>query len=253
MIDFHSHIIYGVDDGPKDKETSLRMIMNAELEGTGYICATPHFIQGSCQVSREEYTEKLQELSEESSISIIPGMEVYIDSSLPDLYRKGKVWGINWGPYMLIEFPMREVPRFAKDIFHELSILGVRPVIAHPERNLKLMSNPEILEEFVEDGYLLQVNSGSLTGEYGQSVQKAAEKLVRKNMVHLMGSDGHDDISRKTGVRDGFRRIREMNPFLGDWIEENSSRVIDGLSLELPEILEDRRGKRGIFVFFRRK
>ncbi|MEQ8156554.1 MAG: CpsB/CapC family capsule biosynthesis tyrosine phosphatase [Clostridiaceae bacterium] len=253
MIDFHSHIIYGIDDGAKDKETSLRMIMNAELEGTEYICATPHFIQGSYQVSKEEYTEKLQELSEKSHISIISGMEVYIDASLPDLYREGKIWGINWGPYMLIELPMREVPRFAKDTLYELSILGVRPVIAHPERNLKLMSNPEILEEFVADGYLFQVNSGSLTGKYGQSVQKAAEKLVMKNMVHLIGSDGHDDNRRKTGVREGFRRIREMNPFLGDWIEENSPRVIDGLSLELPETLEARNRKRSILSFFRRK
>ncbi|MDD7792764.1 tyrosine-protein phosphatase [Clostridium sp. 'White wine YQ'] len=253
MIDFHSHIIYGIDDGSKDIDMSLSMIENAKEEGTEYICATPHFILGNYEVSLEEYSSKIEELRAKSEINIVSGLEVYMDLKLPELFKEKKIWGINNGPYMLIEFPMREIPRYSNDVLYELSILGVKPIIAHPERNLKLMNNIDILEDWIEEGYLLQVNAGSLVGQYGKEPRDISEILAKRNMIHILGSDGHNDSRRKTNIKSGRNRLEEINPSLSTWIDKNEKKVLLGEDIELPEINELKKSSKSIFGFLKRK
>jgi Capsular polysaccharide biosynthesis protein len=253
MIDFHSHIIYGVDDGAKDIDMSLSMIENAIEQGTEYICATPHFILGNYEVKFEDYLSTLEELRAESKINIIYGLEVYMDLKLPQLFKEKKIWGINNGPYMLIEFPMRDIPKYSNDILYELSILGVKPIIAHPERNLKLMNNIDILEAWIEEGYLLQVNAGSLIGEYGKDSKDISEMLAKRNMIHILGSDGHNDSSRKTNIRSGRSRLEEINPSLSAWIDKNEHKILLGEDIEIPEIIKLKKSSKSILGFLKRK
>lgn len=252
MIDFHSHIIYGVDDGSKDLNMSLEMIKNAEKEGTKYICATSHYMPEVYEPDREDYFNKLKELQEKSNINIISGLELYMDPSLPKLYKNKKIWGINEGPYMLIEFPMRDVPKYSMDIFYELTVLGIKPIIAHPERNIKLMNNRHIIEELIEEGYLLQLNINSLLGKHGQTEKAFGEELVKKNMIHLLGSDGHNNSFRKTDMKEASERLEELNPELYNWILNNEKNVLEGLDIELPEIKEVKE-KKSFFSFFKKK
>lgn len=252
MVDFHSHIIYGVDDGAKDIHISLDMIENAEKEGTKYICATSHYLLGEYEPDREDYFNKLRELKEKSNIEIVSGLEVYMDPKLPELYKEKKIWTINDGPYMLIEFPMRDVPKYSMDILYELTILGIKPIIAHPERNIKLINNIDILMDFIDEGYLLQLNANSLLGKHGQAEKAFGEELVKRNMVHILGSDGHNVEFRKTDIRKASERLEELNPDIYDWILKNEEKVLKGLEVELPEIREVKE-KKGFFGLFKRK
>lgn len=253
MIDFHSHIIYGVDDGSKDIDMSLDMIKNAEKEGTKYICATSHYLSGEYEPDREEYFNKLKELREKSNIHIISGLEVYMDPSLPDLYKEKKIWGINEGPYMLIEFPMRDVPKYSMDVLYELTVLGIKPIIAHPERNIKLINNIHMIEDFIEEGYLLQLNANSLLGKHGQAEKAFGEELVKRNMIHLVGSDGHNNSFRKTDIKEALKILEELNPELHGFILENEHKVLEGLDIHIPDIKELKEKKKGFFGLFKRK
>lgn len=99
MIDFHSHIINGIDDGAKTLDMSIQMLRNAENEGVEYICATPHFITEEFEISSDKYTEKLEELvlasrEENFSIKILSGLEIYMHPSLPKLYKEKKFGGL---------------------------------------------------------------------------------------------------------------------------------------------------------------
>ncbi len=252
MIDFHSHIIYGVDDGSKDLNMSLEMIKNAEKEGTKYICATSHYMPEVYEPDSGDYFNKLKELQEKSNINIISGLELYMDPSLPKLYKDKKIWGINEKSYMLIEFPMRDVPKYSMDILYELTVLGVKPIIAHPERNIKLMNNRHIIEELIEEGYLLQLNINSLLGKHGQAEKAFGEELVKRNMIHLIGSDGHNNSFRKTDMKKASERLKELNPELYNWILKNEKNVLEGLDIELPEIKEVKERK-SFFGLFKRK
>lgn len=244
MIDFHSHIMFAVDDGSKSIEMTKEMLLNSISQGVTYIVSTPHFITGQSEVTKEIYNEKLSEMKAINGIenvTILKGMEVYIDPNLPTLYDEGRVWGINEGKYMLIELPMREFPKYTEDVFYELRIKGITPILAHPERNLSIMKNPKLLEDLISQGNLAQVNAGSLTGLYGKEIKAFAELLVKRNMVHVIGSDGHNNSRRNTNISDGYEKIKELNTELYNWIELNSEKIISSEDVEPLKVKEEKK------------
>jgi protein-tyrosine phosphatase len=241
MIDFHSHVIPHIDDGSKSFEMSFDMLKLACEEGTRYICATSHFIPGEVEISAEDYNDRLTELISLSElagidIDILPAVEIYIDPELPRLYKENKVWGINNTKYLLIELPMQDFPVYTENIFYELRLQGAVPVIAHPERNFRIMKDYKLLENLVEQGALAQLNAGSLRGIYGRDIKSFAEKLVDMNLIHMVGSDAHDDKRRTAKISDALSIIQKRNYKLYEWIMDNEEKVIRGLPLEILSI-----------------
>jgi len=147
---------------------------------------------------------------------------------------------------------MRDVPKYSMDVLYELTVLGIKPIIAHPERNIKLINNIDMIEDFIEEGYLLQLNANSLLGKHGQAEKAFGEELVKRNMIHLVGSDGHNNSFRKTDIKEASKRLEELNPELYGFILENEKKVLEGLEIELPEIM-DIKEKKGFFGLFKRK
>lgn len=244
MIDFHSHIMFAVDDGSKNIEMTKEMLLNSLSQGVTHIVSTPHFILGESETTKDVYEERLSAMKaipETESITILKGMEVYIDPSLPTLYDEGRIWGINEGKYMLIELPMREFPKYTEDVFYELRIKGITPILAHPERNFSIMKNPKLLEDLIAQGNLAQVNAGSLTGLYGKEIKAFAEILVKRNMVHVIGSDGHNNSRRNTNINEGYERIKELNQELYNWIEANAEKIILSEEVEPLKIKQEKK------------
>jgi protein-tyrosine phosphatase len=236
MIDFHSHIIHGIDDGSKSLEMSLEMLKIAEKEGVEYICATPHFITEEYEIFGEDYIAKLEKLilaskKENLKIKIVSGLEIYMHPNLPKLYKEKKIWGINGSKYLLIELPMGQFPIYTEDIFYELMLLGASPILAHPERNLKIMKDLDLIISLIEQGVLMQMNAGSLIGDYGKDVKKTAEEFVKRNMIHMLGSDGHNITSRKTKLKDAYSIIKDTNRTLYNWISHNQINIINNHSV----------------------
>ncbi|OPJ61658.1 tyrosine-protein phosphatase [Clostridium oryzae] len=252
MIDFHSHIIPGIDDGADSFDMSIEMLKNSVNEGTKFICATSHYIPGEDAaenfnyrnekgVESSIYDEKLLELTKLCSerdidINILKGMELYMSLELPELYKEKRIWGLNNSQYLLIELPMQQFPLYTEEVLYELRLLGAIPIIAHPERNFRIMKDRTLLESLVSQGTLAQVNAGSLTGSYGKDIKTFAEVLVKMNLVHMIGSDAHNDKKRTTKINGALKIIEKNNNELYNWIKENEFNIINGLSVELPQI-----------------
>ena len=257
MIDFHSHIIHGVDDGAKNLDMSLEMLQNADSEGVEYICATPHFITEEFEISREKYLEKLNRLilasKEESfNVKILSGLEIYMHPNLPKLYKEKKIWGINDSKYLLIELPMGQFPIYTENVFYELMLLGAKPILAHPERNNQIIKKHDLVINLIEQGVLMQINSGSLLGDYGKEVKKTAEELLKNNMIHILGSDGHNITSRKTKIKEAFAIVKHKNLGVYNWIIENQTNIIKNIStMEILELKSKKnKGKISFFNIF---
>ena len=252
MIDFHSHILPYIDDGSKSFDMSIHMLKLAIDEGTEYICATSHFIPGELELNKEVYFEKINNLKQictlkEVDINILPGIELYMHPDLPKLYKGKQIWGINLTPYVLVELPMQQFPVYTEDVFYELRLLGAIPILAHPERNLRIMKNQSLLENLVDQGVLAQMNAGSIRGIYGNDIKVFAEKLVERNLIHLIGSDAHNDTRRTTKINSTFETIKNKNRELYEWISENQYKVIEGKPVDILPIKKNKKRFFGLF------
>lgn len=216
MVDLHSHILYGLDDGAKDRTMAENMIELAAKTGTRQIAATPHVIENNRRPSWESIKKgvaELQQIADERALDlqVYPGAELEMNWELLELFQSGsRDYCLNGTRYLLVELPALSIPDYADDFWYELQIGGIVPVLAHPERNQPLMQTPERLLNWMKTGLLSQINGGSLTGQFGAKVQESAELLLRNRMVHLIGSDGHRAEGRDTNLSKARRRLTEL-------------------------------------------
>ncbi len=156
---------------------------------------TSHYFKGHYHYSRAEYDAKFNELASEAknkgiNISLIPGFEVFLQNGIEEDIIKHKLT-LGDTSYVLVETELNGLPNdFYENIFRLLR-KGYKPILAHAERYVSLMNRPEKLETFIERNVYVQVNSGSLMGQYGNQVMKAAWKMVDNGWVHFLGSDDH--------------------------------------------------------------
>ena len=217
MIDMHSHIIYGVDDGAKTEEMTINMLKMSMASGVKKIVATPHYMKGRFNVPYDQIKDKVKELNKLASskgidIDIYAAQEVYYSNKIQEYYENGEIGTINNGRYMLIELPMTEFdPREVTDDLHELTLLGVKPIIAHPERYIPFIKKPSLINELIKEGYLFQLNSGSLLGDFGKEVKKLAKQYLENGVYSVVGSDGHRDNIRTTNLSEFLKNISEKD------------------------------------------
>ena len=210
MIDIHSHILPGIDDGPKDMEMSIKMLKLAEEKGTKTMIATPHYIKSIYENHYDEVFAlhqelKLAALAAGIKVEILLGQEVMLDKYSLELCKEKKLRGINGTSYLLIEFPMDKLPKDALDLIYELRLLDIKPIIAHPERYEYIYEEPVMMNDFIEEGCVFQINTGSLQGLFGKKVQNCAKLLVREGLANFIASDAHSINRRCPGIIEGIR------------------------------------------------
>ncbi len=165
----HSHFLPGMDDGPKLPEDTLAMAYIAVNEGVIGIAATHHFTDDqSISVYTKQWLESLQRvqhllLENALSIQVYSGAEVQISPFL-HLLEGIEALCINNSRYLLLELPMADIPLYTEDVIYNLRIKGIIPIIAHPERNWRILDNPNLLHPLISLGALGQITSGSITG-----------------------------------------------------------------------------------------
>lgn len=216
MIDMHSHIIWGIDDGAKSEKDTIDMLKRAEASGTTKIVATPHFARGVYEVEFEEVKNKVNELralAKENNINIeiYHGQEVYYTEKIYEYYKEGYIGTINDTRYMLIEFSLRDfhIDKVIDDLY-ELTLRGIKIIIAHPERYNTFINEPSLINKFIEQGYLFQLNGGSVTGQFGRRVKKLSKLYLDNNIYSVIGSDGHNDINRSTDISEALKQLTEQ-------------------------------------------
>lgn len=215
MIDIHSHILPSLDDGAADLQEAIGMAQAAVAEGIRTIIATPHHANGRYMSEASgvlQQVDAFNAILAESRIPlrVLPGQEIRVYGDLLDDFQQGKLLGLGNSSYILLEFPSSGVPEQIEELLHELRVLGLIPIIAHPERNAELARNPERLRSLIELGALSQVTSHSINGLFGKAVQQQALMMCRTNLAHFIASDAHNLSHRAFGLKQAYRRIEEL-------------------------------------------
>ena len=249
MIDLHSHILPGVDDGPATIDESLEIARRAASDGVRLIAATPHVRDDypTEAATMERLVGELRAAIQEEGIplELRPGGEIAIDwlgrLSKEDLGR----FGLGGSPrYILLEFPYAGWPLSLHEWVFQLVTREITPVIAHPERNGEVQRNPEKLRPLVDAGALVQITAASLDGRIGRSSQSAAFELIDLGLAHLLASDAHAPDVREAGLLRAVEAIDE--PDLARWltVQVPMAIVTDGPIPRRPQTRKRRRLRR---------
>lgn len=209
MIDIHSHILPGVDDGAKCMEDSLEMLEMAAAAGTTDIVATPH-ANSKYEYDRDSIIALARELQSRSraGVNIHTGCDFHLSyENLQALFDSPLRFCINSGPYMLVEFNDLAIPPSTEQIFDQLLARGIVPIVTHPERNAHLRRDLDRLARWVRGGAYLQVTGQSLLGQFGQEAASAASAMIEAGLVHFVASDAHDARARTTKLDGAFALV----------------------------------------------
>lgn len=244
MIDLHCHILPGVDDGPSHVEESLKMAECAVADGIHTLVATPHAFNGIYHNPLPHIFAHIAHLKKiiiekQIPIDICPGAEIRIHQDMYRSVKEGKTVSINnTGHYILVEFPYNMILPGTRDVLFQLFLNGITPVLAHPERNLALQRNPDILSDLVTMGCLVQLTAMSITGELGHDAMEYAHFLLKQRQAHVIATDSHNAESRPPILSSAVEVTAHIlcdTKAAEAMVTENPRIILDGKPLDLPE------------------
>lgn len=219
MIDLHTHVLPGIDDGARTLEEAVEMCRRAAEEGCSGLIATPHLRHARWWNGKRERLEALLETLQEQlrewldgSFEVFLGGEIALHSeSLDEVYELpgGELQTLAGSRYVLLELDWHGLGPNILDVVHELTVKGLFPVIAHPERYRWLAEDPALIETLVERGAYLQLTAMSVTGDLGGGIRRLCDDLLEAEIVHFVASDAHDARLRPPGLGRAFRQVEE--------------------------------------------
>lgn len=215
MIDLHCHLLHGVDDGPDLLEESLQLCRMAVADGITHAIVTPHIHPGRWDNTRESIElgcNNLRRALDRNNIPLRLGFaaEVRVADHImqlvanDDLAFYGEVGGYK---IMLLEFPHGHLVPGSEELVQWLLRQGIRPLIAHPERNKQIMKNMSHLQPFIDAGCWLQVTAGSVTGHFGEKSMAIAHQLLQDDAVTVLASDGHNAGARPPVLSQAYAHV----------------------------------------------
>lgn len=237
MVDIHSHILPEVDDGSHSLEESVEMCRASADDGIRVMVATPHAHDGMHKTHDPEFlSQKVAELNGQlgGRPRIVLGCELRFTHALVkqvcDVHSAPTIAG---GPYVLVEFPHAVVPPGSEHPLFELMNNQITPIIAHPERNMMLLNEPERFYELISMGVLGQMDTGSITGQFGKKVQQAARVMLENGLIHFIASDCHNTRNRLPGMSAAVAATAEIvgEEYAQAIADENPAAVVEGKSI----------------------
>ncbi len=217
MIDFHSHIIPGIDDGADDIKETFNLIEEAKEAGFTAIISTSHYWEEHYEVDEKERKTWIDAVgmnvkNKMPEMDLYLGSEIFITSDIPELLQQKKASTINNTRYVLFELPFEDKPSNLKDVIFKLLSNKLKPIIAHPERYTYVQKNPNLLIELIDMGVLFQGNFGSIIGMYGKKVEKTMKVLLQNNLIHFLGSDVHRTKSIYPQIPEALEQLKHIIP-----------------------------------------
>ena len=217
MIDIHNHIIPGIDDGAVDMTMALKMLEEAQEQGITHLVCTPHMHPGRFDndlFTIKEGFSRLCEASNQAGLTVQLAMasEVRISDEFMFQLMQGKVPFIGeWEgrSSVLLEMPHGYIPTGIEKLVGWLHQQNIQPVIAHPERNKEIIKSPQKAITLIEQGVLLQLTAGAVTGQFGNHVQSTAHWLLDQKLIHFMASDAHRLVRRAPAMSEAYKAVSE--------------------------------------------
>lgn len=214
-VDIHSHPLPAIDDGAAAMADSIKMLAVAARFGTTLMVATPHRYWGSWENDPDRVRRLTDAVRLEVArtgfgrrIELHPGQEIPLTLNTAAELRNGEVMSLGDNrAYALVEPPFEDLPKWMAEALTRISDTGIRPVLAHPERNAVIQRNPELAAHFVAAGALLQLTAMSLTGENGSRAQAAAHSLLDLKLATAIASDSHSPTWRPPTLRPAYHAL----------------------------------------------
>lgn len=249
MIDMHSHITFGLDDGAKNLNESVEMAKLAVKEGIKTIIATPHQGHPMYSSKKEEVLQSVEILRHQLiqrniPLEVLVGQEIRLSEEMDQALLSKNVLTLNETDYVLVELPSSHIPKYAERLFYDLLVQGNIPIIAHPERNAEIVENPDKLYRLVKNGALSQVTTAAVAGKLGKKIQRLSLQCIEYDLAHLIGSDAHNTTKRSFYWKEALKVIeKKLGADTLNMLEMNSSDLISNLPLtkNKPRRIPDRR------------
>jgi protein-tyrosine phosphatase len=242
MVDIHHHLLPGLDDGSKNFDTSIEMARLAAADGISHIVCTPH-ANGQYAFDPAVNAAKADELRgmlAREGIAVTLGLGCDFHLSY-DNVRAAQAdparFSINGQGYLLVEVPDYGLPPGLTETFYELQLVGLTPILTHPERNPTLLAEPSRMVDWLRGGVLIQVTADSLTGHKGKAAARMAHDLLEKRWVHFLATDAHNTVSRPPRMRDAHDMVANKygSSYARSLCVTNPLAVFTGKPFELEE------------------
>ncbi len=214
MIDMHSHILFGVDDGAKTINDSLILVKEEVNRGVSHIILTPHYKKRCGDLAGENVSKNFELLkeavvAENLQVKLFLGNEVYIDL---DYYET--IWSDNYNTladsnYILIEFSLVNIPKNMPEICYEVGLKGYIPIIAHVERYDILYKNNQLIKDILSEGAHFQVNASSVINKGNKDIYKFTNFLLKNELISFVASDVHNIDSRGFYLHEAYELVRK--------------------------------------------
>jgi protein-tyrosine phosphatase len=239
MIDIHSHILPGLDDGSRSWETTLEMCRLAGNDGITHIVATPH-ANDTYSYNRDRVRETTAALFDKigDKIGLSIGCDFHLSfENIEDAIAHPQRYTIASKQYLLVELSDYGIPPQVSEGLLRLQGAGMIAIITHPERNAILQRQPQRVLEWIEAGCLVQVTASAVTGYWGAMARRVALWLLEHDGVHVLATDAHDDKNRlpilsqardAVAKRFGADRARAL-------VVDNPAAIVAGQALPISE------------------
>ena len=254
MIDLHTHILPGVDDGVKEEDEAVEFARAAFADGVRTLVATPHSKDGFFENGRAEVlaaVERLEGKLREAGIglTLLPGAEVYVAPDLVERVKDGRALTLgDNGKTLLLELSLSQYPMELQNLVFSLRLAGLVVLFAHPERIRYFQEDVRRWEEMVRLGAYGQITTGSVLGTFGEDAQEFSELLLRRGLAHVLASDAHNLRGRPPILS---RAVEAVAAIVGaeearKMVSDRPRALLDGRDPEPPPVLERQASKRSL-------
>jgi protein-tyrosine phosphatase len=218
VIDLHSHILPGIDDGATSLEMSLEMARMFAADGVTTVACTPHILPGVFHNTGphiKELTAWLQQHLDHQGIPlrVVPGCDGHIVPDFVPQLQKGHLLPLGESRYVLVEPPHNKAPPKIAELFFNILTAGYVPILTHPERLAWIASSYHIIEELFEAGVWMQLTASSVAGDFGKTPKYWSDRMLDEGRVHILATDAHNVEHRPPNLSRGrnaaARRIGE--------------------------------------------